>query len=197
MNLAAALAGSYLIGAIPTAYLVVRWLKRIDVRTVGSGNVGATNVTRAAGLWAGLAVFCIDLSKGLVAVLVLAPWLLRPLSSSAQLACGLCAVTGHVFSVFLKFSGGKGVATTIGVLVGTMPMVAGICLMVWGICFAVWRYVSVGSMAAIAVLPILQAATGQTAAQIVLGTALALLVIVKHRSNLERLRQGREHRISW
>ena len=192
-----ALAGSYLVGSIPTAYLVVRWLARVDVRTIGSGNVGATNVTRAAGLGPGVAVFLIDLGKGLAAVLVVARWLMAPeaLTPAVRLGCGLAAVLGHVFPVFLRFQGGKGVATTIGVVLGTMPPVAGLCLAVWGAGFALSRYVSVGSLAAAVALPVAQLLLRYPLSEVLLGTALAALIIVRHRANIGRLVQGTEHRI--
>ena len=190
-----ALALSYLVGSIPTAYLVVKWLKRVDVRTIGSGNVGATNVTRAAGLGAGVGVFIVDVVKGLVAVRVIAPWLLHDPTPAARLACGLLAVAGHSFPVFLKFRGGKGVATTIGVLLGAAPLIAGACLIIWVIAFAIWRYVSVGSLAAAVTLPIAQIAAHRPLAEIWLGAILAGLIIVRHRPNIERLGQGREHRV--
>jgi len=190
-----ALIGSYLIGSIPTAYLLVKRWKRLDVRTVGSGNVGATNVARVAGSRAGAIVFVLDLAKGLVAVLGLAPWLIQPVSPAAQLGCGLSAVLGHAFPLFLSFRGGKGVATTIGVLLGTMPLVAAACLAVWLACVLVWRYVSVGSMAAAVTLPIAQALTHRPLPEILLGSALALLIIGRHRANIARLVQGTEHRV--
>ncbi len=190
-----AFGGSYLVGSIPTAYLVVKWLKRIDVRTIGSGNVGTTNVTRVAGLWAGLSVFLIDFMKGLIAVGLIAPWVVHPLAPSVRLGCGVCAVVGHVAPVFLGFRGGKGVATTVGVLVGTMPMVAGAFGLVWLGCCLIWRYVSLGSIAAAVMIPIAQVLTRQSPAEFYLGLALALLIVVKHRSNVERLLQGREHRV--
>src|SRR3989338_4929889 len=152
----AAFGGSYLVGSVPTAYLVVKWLKRVDVRRVGSGNVGATNVTRVAGLWAGLFVFLIDVAKGLVVVLVIAPWALSSATPQARLGCGLCAVLGHNFPVLLGFRGGEGVATTIGVLFGTMPVVAAAYLLVWAACFFLWRYVSVSSLAAAVAIPVTQ-----------------------------------------
>lgn len=190
-----ALLGSYFIGSIPTAYLLVKRWKRLDVRTVGSGNVGATNVARVAGSRAGAIVFCLDLAKGLAAVLGLAPWLIQPLSPAAQLGCGLSAVLGHAFPLFLAFRGGKGVATTIGVLLGTMPLVAGVCLTVWLTCVLIWRYVSVGSMAAAVTLPIAQTLTHRTLPEVLLGSALALLIIGRHRANIARLVQGTEHRV--
>lgn len=189
-----ALTGSYLVGSIPTAYLLVKRLKRIDVRTVGSGNVGATNVTRVAGVGAGTLVFCLDLVKGLVAVWGLAPWVARPVTPTAQLACGLAAVLGHVFPVFLGFRGGKGVATTIGVLLGTVPFMAAVCLAVWVGCFLIWRYVSVGSLAAAVTLPLLQFLAHRPLPERWLGAALAAVLIARHRTNILRLLRGTEHR---
>ena len=193
-QLIAALIGSYLIGSIPTAYLLVKWLKRIDVRTVGSGNVGATNVTRVAGMKAGAVVFLLDVAKGLAAVLLIAPWLLSELTLARQLACGFAAVLGHMFPVFLAFRGGKGVATTIGVLIGTMPLIAGVCLLVWVGCFLVWRMVSVASLAAAVTIPLTQLATHQGLPVVLLGTTMAVLILIRHRANLERLLRGSEHR---
>lgn len=189
----AAVVGSYLIGSIPTGYLVVKWLKRIDVRTMGSGNVGATNVTRVAGAWAGRAVFVLDLAKGLVAVWVLAPALATPMTLTAQLACGLAAVAGHCFPVFLKFSGGKGVATTIGVALGAVPGIAGIALAVWLACFVVWRYVSLASLAAAIAVPLLLLVTRRAMTDVVLGALLSTLIIARHRENIARLLRGSEH----
>jgi glycerol-3-phosphate acyltransferase PlsY len=189
-----ALLGSYLLGSIPTAYLLVKRLKGVDVRAVGSGNVGATNVTRVAGVRAGLVVFLVDAAKGLLAVLVVAPALLQPMTAAARLGCGLAAVLGHAFPVFLNFRGGKGVATTIGVLVGTMPLIAAACLGVWLACFLIWKYVSVASLAAAATLPVAQALAGRPSPELLLGSALALLIIARHGDNIKRLLAGTEHR---
>ena len=190
-----ALTISYLLGSIPTAFLMVKWLKRIDVRTVGSGNVGATNVTRAAGVGAGCVVFLLDAAKGWIAACLVAPRLWHPLSPIAPLSCGLMAVIGHNFPVFLKFRGGKGVATTIGVLLGTMPVVGAIFLAVLAGCLIIWRYVSLGALIAAVTLPCIQWAMHQTFGELLLGLALSLLIIVRHRANIERLRQGKEHRL--
>ena len=194
IQLIVALVSSYLIGSIPTAYLIVKWLKRIDVRTIGSGNVGATNVARVLGVRGGALVFLLDAAKGLLAVLLIAPWLVHPLTPTTQFLCGLFAVLGHNFPIFLKFRGGKGVSTTIGVLVGTMPLVAGICLLVLVSCVLIWRYVSLGALAAAVTLPIAQLATRQPLSDILLGASLSLLIVVRHRANIERLVQGKEHR---
>lgn len=194
LSVGLALLGAYLIGSIPTGYVLVKWVKRVDVRTLGSGNVGATNVTRVAGGGLGKLVFALDLAKGVAAVCVVAPMGIHPLSSSARLACGILAVLGHCYPIGLKFQGGKGVATMIGVVLGTMPLVAVACLGVWVACFLRWRYVSVSSLAAVVTVPLAQAAAHQPAADVLLGVALALLIVVRHRENLARLRQGREHR---
>lgn len=189
----AALGSSYLIGSIPTAYLVVKKIKQVDVRTVGSGNAGATNVTRAAGFKAGLFVFLVDVLKGVAAVKLISPlWLAQ--ESLAPFACGISAVVGHIAPVFLGFKGGKGVATTIGVIASAMPSVALIYLAVWTVVFALWRYVSLASIFAMAALPLGQALMGQSHAELAAGIGLAALIIIKHRANIERLRQGGEHR---
>ena len=190
------LIGSYLVGSIPTAFLVVKWLKQVDVRTVGSGNVGATNVTRAAGFKAGLVVFLIDLAKGLVAVRVVAALVQSDAAPFFRLACGLAAVLGHIAPVWLKFQGGKGVATTIGILAGVYPQIALLCGGVWLLVFLACRYVSAASIAALALLPLLLCVYNRPRSETALGAALAALVILKHRANLVRLRRGTEHRFS-
>lgn len=190
-----ALAGSYLVGSIPTAFLVVKRLKGVDVRTVGSGNVGATNVTRAAGFAAGTFVFVVDLMKGLAAVLLLAPALQPQPTPMFRLACGAAAVVGHAFPVFLTFRGGKGVATTIGVLAGLSPVVTLTFATVWMLGFLLTRYVSVGSIAAAASIPLGLLLDQRLPEDILLGAALALLIIVRHRANIQRLLAGTEHRV--
>ncbi len=192
-----ALAASYLLGSIPTAYLLVRWTAGIDVRTVSSGNVGATNAARAAGGRVGLAVFVLDVLKGLLATLVVAPWVLHPLPSSGPFACGLAAVTGHIFPVFLGFRGGKGVATAVGVLVGALPVGALVFGLTWLTCFLIWRYVSVGSMVAACSIPVTSLVVGQSLSLTLLATTLALLVVVRHRANLQRLLQGCEPSVKF
>ena len=195
IRLVCALIVSYLIGSIPTAYLLVKRLKGVDVRTVGSGNVGATNVTRAAGLAAGSVVFLVDLAKGWVAAAVIAPWLNPHASMTARLACGLFAVIGHTAPIWLRFQGGKGVATTIGALLGAAPMVAAVYLMTWAIVALISRYVSAGSLLAAASIPIAQAALRRPGSEIVFGGLLTLLIVVRHHANITRLLQGTEPRI--
>ena len=189
-----ALAGAYLLGSIPTAYLLVKRLKGVDVRTVGSGNVGATNVTRTAGFGAGVAVFLVDVLKGLAAVWWIAPALQPEPTPMFRLVCGAAAVVGHVFPVFLTFRGGKGVATTIGVLIGLSPLVALTFAIVWLLVFLLTRYVSAASIAAAAAIPVGLLLDQRLPEELLLGAALALLLIIRHRANIQRLARGTEHR---
>ncbi len=186
--------GSYLIGSIPTGYWLVKWIKRVDVRTLGSGNVGATNVTRVAGGGLGKVVFVLDAAKGMIAALLIAPMAGPTTEPTLALGCGLLAVVGHMFPVFLHFQGGKGVATTIGVLLATLPGMAAVCGAVWLVCFLLGRYVSAASVAAAAALPVAQLAARQRPIDILLGGALAALIIMRHRANIQRLLAGTEHR---
>ncbi len=195
MPQALAVSLAYLAGSFPTGFLLVKWMKRLDVRTIGSGNVGATNVARAAGWRASLVVFLIDAGKGVVAVLAIAPWLLPSPTGAQRLACGLAAVLGHNFPVWLGFKGGKGVATTIGVVLAAMPAVAGVVLIVWGLTFIIWRYASVSSIAAAVSIPLMQWAGHRSGSEVTFGLILAALIILRHRQNITRLLQGREHRV--
>ena len=189
-----ALAASYLVGSFPTAYVLVKWLKRIDVRTVGSGNVGATNVTRVAGLRAGVAVFLIDAAKGAISGWAIPNGLFSAPTPVVQIGCGLLAVVGHSFPIFLGFRGGKGVATTIGALISTMPVVAALCLGVWVVVFVWSRYVSVASLATAVTIPIAQGLTRSGPWEVLLGVLWAGVIVVRHRGNMERLLAGTEHR---
>lgn len=185
---------SYIVGSIPMGYWIVKRVKKLDVRKIGSGNIGATNVTRVAGLSLGRVVFALDAAKGLIAVLFFALLAPQPTTLSTRLLCGLSAVLGHVFPVFLRFRGGKGVATLIGVLLGSMPWIALGYLLVWGLLFAVSRTVSLASIVASLSLPILQAIAGQSSREVLLGAVLGLLLVIRHSDNIVRLLQGTEHR---
>lgn len=192
----AGLFACYLLGSIPSAYWLVKWTKRIDIRTVGSGNVGATNALRTAGPWAGATVLVLDVAKGLVAAALLPRWFLAQPLPVWVLASGTAAVIGHVFPCFLGFRGGKGVATTLGALAGSLPLLAGIIVGMWLIVFAACRYVSLASMAAAVAIPLAQVALHRSSAEVSLGAALTLLIVARHRTNLQRLLSGTEHR-AW
>jgi glycerol-3-phosphate acyltransferase PlsY len=194
MALLAVLVLAHLIGSFPTGFLLVKWLKRVDLRTVGSGNIGATNVGRVAGQWASLLVFAIDVAKGMLPVILARSLLVSP-PPAVGLLCGLAAVLGHNFPIWLQFKGGRGVATTIGVLLAATPVAGIVYLLVWGASLLITRYVSVGSMAAAGSIPIVLLMQYRSSAELLLGMALALLIVFRHRANIERLRRGTEPRI--
>lgn len=192
-------AAAYLLGSISFAVLVVRLLQGRDLRAVGSGNAGATNVLRAAGGPAAALVLALDLAKGAVPVAVARA---LGLGSAAIGGAALAAVLGHVYPLFFGFRGGKGVATAAGSLVVLLPPAALAALGVFALAVAVTRVVSIGSIAAALALPALAWAlgalgvTGAPPREIWLGSCgIALLVLVKHHGNLRRLLAGTEPRL--
>ena len=193
---AVALLSSYFLGAIPTGYLLVRLTSHVDIRTVGSGNIGATNALRTAGPWVGATVLIGDMLKGVIAAAVIPQLFLHAADPLRSLVCGAAAVIGHDFPCFLRFQGGKGVATTLGALLGTAQPLAGVVLGVWLITFAVSRYVSVGSLAAALAIPITQMFLHRPGLEVCLGALLGGLMIARHHANIQRLLRGAEHR-AW
>ena len=196
-----ALVGSYLLGSLPTAYLLVKWRTGTDIRRVGSGNVGATNAARAAGKGLGTLVFLIDAAKGIAATFL--PVILLPVTSNDEarlldvmrLFCGGMAVLGHNFPWSLGFRGGKGVATTFGALLGADAVIAGLAGAAWLIAAALSRYVSIASMVAAIAIPLGQWRLGRSPVEVALGAALGGLIMVRHHGNIARLLAGREPRI--
>jgi acyl phosphate:glycerol-3-phosphate acyltransferase len=185
---------SYFLGAIPTSYLVSRLFARIDLREHGSGNLGATNLYRVLGWKYAVPVALFDIAKGAIPVLLLAP-----LASGSQLfalACGVAAILGHVFSVFVRFKGGKGVATAAGVMLGLTPVALAVCAAVWGLLVLLTGYVSVASIAAAAVLPlaVYLLERPSTSELLWIDAGVALGVILLHRRNIQRLLSGTESR---
>lgn len=185
---------SYLVGSFPTAYVLARVVKGIDIRTVGSGNVGATNAARAVGPWGGIVVLVADVLKGVLAV-ALIPRIMPAVPSTAMaLSCGLAAVLGHDFPVWLRARGGKGVATTIGVVGAGDPVVALTMVGVWAVVCGGCRYVSIASLAAAMAIPLSQLAWHRPSPEVMVGAALALLIVAQHRANIQRLLAGAEPR---
>lgn len=191
-----AVAGSYLLGSIPFGLLLARWVAGVDVRTVGSGNVGATNVGRVLGHKGFAVVLVLDAVKGAIPVLVLAPLTATDPSQLDLLRalCALFAVLGHVFSVFLRFRGGKGVATTLGAIVALSPLAALATLIVFLLVIVAFRIVSLASVAAAVAFPFAVYFVGGSRESLGFAALVALLVIVRHRSNLIRIAQGTEPR---
>ncbi|NDC80455.1 MAG: glycerol-3-phosphate 1-O-acyltransferase [Verrucomicrobia bacterium] len=182
---------AFLLGSLPFGFWLGRF-KGVDVRTRGSGNIGATNVGRILGKGWGYLVFVLDFTKGWVAV-----WLARNIGDPADLwvvSAGLAAVLGHVFTPWVGFRGGKGVATSAGVLLALTPMVGLLVAAVWGGTFLVSRIVSVASLLAATVFPLLvhQLDPGRPALQW-LAWVLALIVWIRHRDNVKRLIEGKEN----
>ena len=187
------LAASYLLGAIPTSYLTVRLVKGHDLRRLGSGNLGATNLFRQLGWAFAIPVGLFDLAKGAIPVMVFGPR-----AGGGQLLpllLGAAAVVGHVFSVFVKFKGGKGVATGAGVVLGTAPWAFLVALVVWAVVTRLSGYVSLGSILAAASLPpAVWLLHPERRGMVWLFALLALAIIALHGANIRRLAEGTENR---
>jgi len=200
----------YLVGSVPFGFLIAR-ANGVDIQQVGSGNIGATNVLRTLGKKWGLLTFALDFCKGLLPVLLIS-WLLERRGASgstialAQICAGVAAILGHSFSCFLNFTGGKGVATSAGMIVGLVPILAVIGLLVWGAVLFLGRMVSLASIsAALAIgfgswLPWFRPAAGGNGSGSpwilpVAFSLLAALVVFRHRSNISRILAGTERKI--
>ena len=183
----------YLIGSIPFAWLLARRLRGIDIRLIGSGNVGAANAYRATGPGVAVLVVALDLAKGACAVLIATR---AGQGAGVQAASGVAAVLGHVFPVWLGFRGGKGVATSCGVFAVLAPAATVLAGLVFVI--AVWwtRYVSLGSLGAALVLPPLAYYLAAPAGVIAAAVVCAAIIVERHRANLARLQSGTEPRLS-
>src|SRR6185436_15222916 len=188
------LVASYLVGAIPTSHLVSRLFAKIDLREHGSGNLGATNLYRVLGWKYAIPVALFDIAKGAIPVLVFAPQVSD--SEVFALACGIAAILGHVFSVFVGFKGGKGVATAAGVMLALTPLALAIAATVWALVVRFTGYVSLGSIAAAAVLPVAVylLERPRTPELLWVDTLVAAGVIILHRRNIQRLLKGTENR---
>jgi glycerol-3-phosphate acyltransferase PlsY len=202
---------AYLLGSIPTGYLVAR-AKGIDIRSVGSGNIGATNAMRVLGKPAGIFVLLVDAWKGYVACVSLAPFIFNWLAirlfepgvavpaleiqHTNMIIAGIFAVLGHNYPCWLKFKGGKGIATTAGVFLALAPWPLLIALVVFILALLLTKYVSVGSISAAAALPAaVWIMTPQNVLLGVVATALGVLAIYKHKENIQRLLAGTENRL--
>jgi len=192
---------AYVIGSIPTAYMFGRILKGIDIREYGSGNVGATNVFRIMGKVPGAIVLLIDVIKGYVAATCLASGFLylAPVTRPElyRILVGLSAIAGHNWTIFLKFRGGKGVATSAGVVIGLIPKIFWLGFLVWLVTFFITGFVSLGSIVAVVSVPVFTLAFGEPAEIVVFTCLLCLLIVYKHKANIRRLANGEEKRISF
>ncbi len=184
---------AYFIGSLPFGYMLARAKGIGDVRKMGSGNIGATNVFRSGGRNLGILTLLLDSAKGFLPV-----WLAARYFSLGDIwpyLCGLAAVCGHIFPVWLKFKGGKGVATTFGVILALMPLLALLVISVWGLVFGVYKMVSLASVLAAMAAPIF--------AMLIYGLRpgifmiiISLLILLKHKSNIQRILTGQEHSLN-
>jgi len=210
-----AIIGAYLLGSIPFGLLIAKAHGK-DLRSIGSGNIGATNVSRALGRKWAYVCFALDVLKGMVPMLAMLSFT-RPLSTQSQtekvillwlwLAVGCGAILGHIFPIYVKFKGGKGVATSFGVALGLWPyytICASFAIAIWVVVVLIWRYVSLASIAASVTFPlVLLLAIILTAGWdfinlwplLITATAIPLMVIIRHRENIKRLRAGTESKI--
>jgi glycerol-3-phosphate acyltransferase PlsY len=183
-------AGAYLLGSIPTGLLLGK-AYGVDVRKAGSGNIGATNLYRTVGRKVGVMTLVGDCLKGMLPVLAVK---FSSLPTEYAAWVGLAAFCGHVFSVFLRFRGGKGVATALGVFLALSPLAVGVALGVFVLLMLVWRYVSLGSISAAAVMPLAVWLLGGGRVLIVVTMLIAAVVIIRHIENIRRLLAGTENR---
>lgn len=195
----ASILSSYLIGSVPTSYIMAKLSRGVDIRREGSGNVGATNVLRVVGRVPALIVLILDIGKGVIAVTLLANlfspflggWIDRDLF---RVVMGLSVITGHVWTVFLKFKGGKGVATTVGVVASLAPSVFMPSLLVWIIIFVFTNYVSLASLAFGVALPVFSLILNKSIYLTFFSVTICILLSYKHVSNIRRLLKGEENK---
>lgn len=184
------LLGSYLLGSVPVGYLVGKW-RGVDIRQIGSGNIGATNAARAMGTWAFFAVLLGDAAKGIISVLI-AKWVGDP---NFALLAAIAAIAGHNWSLFLGFKGGRGVATGAGVLLVLAPPVLGIAALIWIVTVLLTRYVSLGSVLAASSIPLFMLIFKKTWTYVVFGFAAGAFVVYRHVPNIKRLFAGTENKL--
>jgi len=188
---AAVILAAYLLGSIPFALILARrWGS--DLRAVGSGNLGATNVMRASGVAAGMLVAALDMGKGAASV-----WLATRIGDGAELpaAAGLAAIVGHVYPVWLRFRGGKGVATACGAFSMLTPLAVPPALAIFAVVVWLTQYVSLGSVLASMALPPIAYALGSPAPAVIAAAAASALIVFRHRSNVSRVWLGTERRV--
>ncbi len=187
------LIAAYIIGSCPTGYLLGKWLMGIDIREHGSGNPGATNVFRVVGKRAGIITLVVDFLKGFLPVFL--SLTLDPRAQAFASLLGLAAIAGHNWSIWLKFNGGKGVATSAGVFMALLPIPTALSLVVFGIASRLSGHISVGSMAGALSNPLFALLFRSTGYRIFLSLCCALLIILMHRKNIVRLMRSEEMKV--
>ncbi len=203
MNIAVALFASYLIGSIPFAFIIAKIARKVDLRTVGSGNIGATNAMRVVGFKLGIIALILDIAKGLLPVILLAETItpLAHLSTdSLRLMIGIASICGHNWTIFLNFKGGKGIATSFGVLIGLaiknflFAKILFLLAFTWTITLLTSGYVSLASILSAIFLPIFLLIFKLNTSFLCFGIILSLFALYRHKSNILRLLQHKENR---
>jgi glycerol-3-phosphate acyltransferase PlsY len=192
---------AYLLGSIPTSYLMGRILKKIDIRKFGSGNIGATNAFRVLGVKVGILTLIIDVAKGFFAI-QLGKYILENPDDLFLIFIGLAVILGHIFTIFLKFKGGKGVATSAGVFIALIPIPVFITLVVFILTVWISKYVSLGSLLAALTLFITELIINinNSFAEIeilILIFIITVFIIIRHRENIKRILKGNENKIKF
>lgn len=192
---------AYLLGSIPTSYLIGRILKKIDIRKFGSGNIGATNAFRVLGVKVGILTLIIDVAKGFFAI-QLGKYILENPDDLILIFIGLAVILGHIFTIFLKFKGGKGVATSAGVFIALIPIPVFITLVVFILTVLISKYVSLGSLLAALTLFITELIINinNSFAEIeilILIFIITVFIIIRHRENIKRILKGNENKIKF
>jgi glycerol-3-phosphate acyltransferase PlsY len=191
-NLIIVIIGGYLIGSIPYGLVLVKLFKGIDLREVGSKNIGATNALRVGGFALGLATLILDTFKGAFAIILCRIFINTP-SLDLSLLAGFCALSGHLFPIWLKFKGGKGVATSLGTILATNPVVGLLCLITWLITAIISKYSSLSAIITFIMLPIYFYILD--ASKIYYGIIISIIIIYKHKENIIRLLNKSESKI--
>lgn len=187
---------AYIIGSIPTGYLIVKKLKGIDIRTTGSGSTGATNVKRILGTKWFFAVMFLDALKGIIAVsIAVNHFNFLAYLGLAPVLCAIAVIVGHSKSIFLGFTGGKSVATGVGTLLALCLPVGLITAAIWGIITYTSKYVSLGSVIAVSLTPLLMTAFNQNIYYICFAAIAAIYVVIMHKANIKRLLEGKESKV--
>lgn len=186
---------AYISGSLPFGLWVGKWARGVDIRNHGSGNLGATNAFRVLGRNLGIAVLCLDILKGMLPVLLFPRLLGFAPTPGQEILIGLAAIVGHVLSFFVKFKGGKGVATALGVFLAIAPVEMGIALGIGIVLITVFGYVSLASVTGAVLLPVLMLWNGRPGVVLLVTTLISLVVVVRHKSNIVRLLKGEENRI--
>ncbi|MFA6599444.1 MAG: glycerol-3-phosphate 1-O-acyltransferase PlsY [Candidatus Omnitrophota bacterium] len=199
MNTVFFLVFAYLLGSVPFGWLIGKWVRGVDLREHGSGNIGATNVFRVVSKKWGIFALFLDALKGYAGVSI-PVWILgRTGNAPFALGLGAAAILGHSFPVWLKFKGGKGVATALGVFLSILPVPALLTFLFWAVCFAITRIISLSSLAAAAVFPLVVGVflwgTPGFTWLLAVSLALAAFIFYTHRANIARLRRGEEKRL--